>query len=245
VSKKRDVLGQLTSCLTPQLDRCAKAALRGDRDATAELLDHASLATYVLEQIASNDPDALKSLARRAERWPVLIGVHPEDVQSAQATVKSLELGLNAPLSPKIRKGKGWSKKTSANEFVLRYIKRMKGARHVHGSLKRQLGDVPPQYSEHLTAEILALPELSAATADRWFETMWSVILASYPGMHPKRQSALRLLGQYRAKHNEATKTKRTTEANIRDGIKTSLRNSFRRIIPTSSPNIARKRRGS
>ena len=79
--------------------------------------------------------------------------------------------------------------------------------------------------------QIIALPQASSETADQWFDASWNTLLEEFGG-RPETIQQLRSLGRHREKHTTTSPPgTKTSESNIRDGIKERLRTAFSEVL--------------
>ena len=87
--------------------------------------------------------------------------------------------------------------------------------------------------------EASSLPCFSEVTWLEWFESCWAILMQENDD-RPELNIDLRTLGMYRQGHTEltslqsASRRPRSPESNIRDGIKSRLKDAIKRLSRTS-----------
>lgn len=183
-------------------------AANGDKRALPILLELGFLMTHFLEMFAKCQPEKLRPYAHHALSWPMFAG--PKSGKTNDVLLRQIELGHNLSI------GK-WNLRAPSTC----------AARIMWNWLGQNRSD-------------LKLPPFDRKTAKQWFDQGWAALLYATEGK-PEKDNFLRGIGKHRERHSENGKvpqqekfTPATGEANIRDGIKKQLWQSFKNFIPKS-----------
>ncbi len=178
----------------------------GDERALQVLLELGFLLTHFLEVFARRQPEKLRPYARKELAWPMFTG--PKRGKTNETLLRNIELARD------IKLGK-WNPEARTTSAAL----------------------VMWVWLCQNCAE-LKLPPFDRQTAKQWFEKGWSAVLYATRGK-PEKDEFLRQTGEHRKRHSEqigqqSHATAATREANIRDGIKWQLWQSFQNFVPKS-----------
>jgi hypothetical protein len=180
----------------------ARLAQWGNLTAATLLYNVATVATLHLQNVARKRPTLLKKFSTKADTWPTLIGTLNKKGKCRNSTFNqwlsdTLEIGRES-----LWRGK-WKASSPATQCALQMITWLFNNR-----------------------TLLKLPTLNKKTQLQWFSAGWAALCQACGG-HPETDEYLRKIGNHRATHNSGTNKAATTEANIRDGIKKQIRQSF------------------
>jgi len=236
-----------TNVLAPQIqkaiDELAARAAAGEADAAEPLYELAASATTHLCSIARRTPEFLRPIAGNWPVFPVLASPKDERTQTTKSLLK--RLGVASALGQQFSSKSRWSLENTAT----RYAAAMEYTIETNAALVNAQRTVSPRRLEKEVARFLhlychaavfpewveraaRLPEFNKLSAEKWFEVGWLALMEASNGQ-PEKIKALRVLGNYRAKHRSTAKPgSRTSESDIRDGIKTSLKRAMRTIAP-------------
>jgi hypothetical protein len=207
------------------------------------------LAVDSLGLIARKEPSLIRPIAETSVVWPAFISRHGDFRKANVELMEILNLGKDHFFRftfPKGKRGKRWSLKTPANVYAIKMIQglyvaqcacrsiyRERRNKKLNELLKRS-GFRQPKItflSARLAKQILNLDPPSGGTANQWFDAAWEVLLDRTRG-HPEKDEQLRKLGVHRKGHTTTAKPgSKTSESNIRDGIKERLREAFFEVI--------------
>jgi len=177
-------------------------AMRGDNLAAGVLVEYASVAVQVLEQIANQSPRVLQPLSRQHIRWPAFIGPKQFQLDRNRDLIEKLKLGDKSPFNHK------WNPKFPATFTAYSML---------YWLLENE--------------KVLELPPLSKKTKSDWFEIGWKGFFESLNG-HPEKYSYLRQTVEEHADKESARKQeKRNPETVIRTKMKDAVRQSFLSVI--------------
>jgi hypothetical protein len=236
-----------TSVLAPQIqkaiDELAFRAAAGEADAVEPLYELAASATNHLVNLAKRTPELLCPIATGWPVFPVLSSPKDEWTPKTKSLLESVGVasGLGQEYSPKSR----WSLENTATQYAAAMLNTI----HVNAALVNAQRTVSPERIEQEIARYphsylraaafpewvkraAGLPEFNKLTAGEWFEVGWLALMEKTNGQ-PENVKALRVLGNHRARHRSTAKPgSKTSESDIRDGIKTSLKRAMRTIAP-------------
>jgi len=195
----------------------------------------------------------IRSIAEESVVWPAFISQHGDFTKGNAELMEDLNLGKDHFFRftfPKGRRGKRWSFKTPANlhavEMIKGLIARQCACRAIERDrldkelkeIRKRNGFAEPMITfqtEDLTKQILDLPPLSTKTVNQWFDAAWRMVLEETEG-RPEKNAQLRAFGAHRkgktiAANLTANLGSKTSESNIRDGIKERLKKAFTEVV--------------
>jgi hypothetical protein len=184
-------------------------AENGDERAARTLFEVLSIGCSLLENLALHQMGILQSIARKKTTWPLLAGRKVFYKRRAEAMLARLELGTESAI------GGEWDLDKAVNQQSLMIY---------YWLLKNR--------------DMLALPELSEATQERWFAIAWHGILYATRG-RPEDDTVLRTLGESAGRKKPKfckNLGERTSRSNARSRIKERLWQSFRSFTRDSFP---------
>lgn len=166
-----------------------------DDDAAARYADFMTAAVDDFLSVCNASPSRFRALARSRECWPMMHNAHAEDRKAADRDLASLDLGAQSELN---FHGKTFSKKTPANQIVLklyRIISGMRGddglSRQVRLTLERfaAFDDWIAAYLKWEQETPTSLPPLERDTAAEWHRKTWPLFLFLFGeefDLHPR-----------------------------------------------------------
>jgi hypothetical protein len=173
-------------------------AMRGDNLAAGVLVEYASVAVEVLEQIANQRPRILQPMSRQQIRWPAFIGPKEFQLERNRELMEKLKLGDKSPFRHK------WNPKSPATFTAYSML---------YWLVENQ--------------STLGLPPISKKTISDWFEIGWKSLSESLNG-HPEKYIYLReKIEQHADKESARKQEKRNPETVIRAKMKDAVRQSF------------------
>jgi hypothetical protein len=186
------------------------------------LVNLAAEAALAIETLCSAFPEVFKTVARKRGTFPVNLSVLKEDNDRIQGWLETLELGSEHEL--KLKGRKTFSRRTFANDLLIRYMGQIK-ASAVQLSHLRIQNPVEFANLERSVAEKLTFhTPLSKATAKEWMKVIWKLLLADYPA--PERDKRLKQFGIHKARKTRIMLGKslpRSEGASVRAGIRDAL----------------------
>ena len=200
------------------LSRVFRAAECGDPAAVELLIGSAFYTTEALELIARKFPEHLKKHSRRHLKWPGFIGkkaILSGHLKPSRAGKKGGNQPLNAWLVERLELSKecplrsNWQPQSAATQtafFMLEWL--------------------------CINATPLRLPPLNSKNRDLWFEKGWGA-LSEATGGKPECDPYLRDIAENQGREKsmrQAIKTPKSIEGNIRDRLKSSLKQSFKTL---------------
>ncbi len=241
-----------TNALAPEIqkaiDELAARAAAGEADAVESFYELAASATTQLGNIARRTPEFLRPIAGNWPVFPVLASPKDKRTQTTKSLLK--RLGVASDLGQQFSSKSRWSLENTAT----RYAAAMEYTIETNAALVNAQRTVSPQRLEKEVARFpqlyskaaafpewveraARLPEFNKLSADKWFEVGWLALMEASNGQ-PEKIKALRVLGNYRAKHTSTAKPGSNTErSNIRDGIRERIGRAMLTIAPDSSPH--------
>lgn len=245
---KRDARAAIQQLASRILD---PSTTDGDRSSAAwslHSLTHLSVET--LAYIALKYPSVVRPIAETSVVWPAFISRHGDFAKSNDQLIERLNLGARHFFRftfPSGKRGKRWSMRTPANALAIEMLKNLFALQCTCRSLDRDRRDKrlqeiyrrsgfqPSETSflkRKLFYKILRLEPLSHDTVEEWFNVAWEVLLERTENGHPERHPKFRKLGVHREKHTSTAKLRsKTSESNVRDGIKQRLRTAFGEVV--------------
>jgi len=202
-----------------------------------------------LESYSGRNKGNLKAIASLAPVWPVMMARCSRRAKAAVEYLKRIELGTKAQISLSPKWGNSWRKGDrddgavathyargiriavhNARQFFQSYDKKLE----TNGPLSRAAWEKIPQWVK----DAGRLPPLTKASAPRWFEIGWQLLVEKHNG-HPEQDENLGKLGSFRKLHSkhigqQKTVTARTAASNIRDGVKNRIREALISLAPPS-----------
>ena len=184
-----------------------------------------------VEALSITFPDVFKAVASRKASFPVNIPALPEDRDKIiHWLTDTLQLGSEHEL--KLRGRKTFSRGTFANRLLLYYIGRIK-MRAIELLQFRidnlfQLEGVELLLEEELELHI----PLSKATAGKWMEVIWKLLLPDCPA--PEKHEQLKQFGAHKARRTRIALGKsspKSEAANLRAGIRDTLLKYLLRML--------------
>lgn len=239
LSARRDArvpAAELERRVREDLGTLSLQALGGDESALRSFFSIATSACSDWDMLTLNQWARATAIARMTGDWPVLHSFHPEITEKRARLFRQLPIGADLPLRLPHR-ARPWATGRGANAVVMVELQSMQITRAMQ----------PGDFETEAAVAIRALPPLSAASANRWFDAMWQHIMVTSANA-PERDKTLRNLGLSRAgKYDRVSgaakrgaapsaRTRRSSESNIRDGIKLALKKAFFRIVKSSLP---------
>lgn len=209
----------------------------------------AHLAVDSLGQIARKYPAVLRPIAEKSVVWPAFISAHGDFEKANRELIKRLNVGAHHFFRftfPSGKPGKRWSMRTPANAYAVEMLKALFVLQCTCRSLDRDRRDKqlqkvlrrngietsdPTFLTPKLFKQILTLKPICRATVQQWFDAAWKVVLDQTDG-HPEKDPQMRQLGVHRKEHTGTSKSgSKTSESNIRDGIKQRLQVAFSEVV--------------
>jgi hypothetical protein len=189
-----------------------------------------ALIDYLISLVEHFPSRVLRICAQDRSRWPCLVSLG--DLRSNSDlgdTLKGLQLGE--------KPGAGRPQPNELNQICAIMIETIRHNQAVVAELRRAERADPASFHAAYTVELFPkwalecsdLKPLSADSWKEWFEARWAAVLDATEG-RPEKDPRLKPLGVYRNKRKVVKygrPQKGTIEANIRDGIKTSLKRAF------------------
>ena len=202
---------------------------KNDQDALEAIADIAISATETLSDLSSRTPESVRPVARRRFFWPFLKAKKERFGDRQKHLVKEIELGAEAPPFSEAAVARVPTDNIPVRTMLM-LLCRLESYRHRNPAVERLVSAPLPKWKD----EAMRLEPFSADTWHDWFEVAWQAVKDDYDG-HPERDTALRKIGQHRADHSYKTgaqqkTTPQTREANIKDGIRESLRLATKRL---------------
>jgi hypothetical protein len=201
------------------------AGERGSKLATRGMLDVTTLYVSLLNKCPS---ELLEPIGQSEEVWPALIGPHRDQARANNDLLRRLSIGKKSFLRVPI-KGRSWTTRTPAIEIAKFFLEMVQLAR-------RQPSRIEPS-PDSLEERARALPEFTRKTARQWGSVVCDAFFEWIP--RPEKNKECRKLGEHRKNHSlpsgrdRAAKTPGATlEADVRDGIRESLKLAVCRIAP-------------
>ena len=200
------------------LGRVARASDCGDPEAIRLLIGTAFYATEALELITRRNPERLRPHSRKHLKWPAFIGKkailsgHQKPSRAGKKggnqplnswLVERLELSKECPLQH------NWQPQSPATQTAF--------------FMFEWLG---------LNSASLGLPPLHSRTRDEWFEKGWEALLTATGGS-PEEDPFLRPIGENQGREKsrrQAIRTPRSIKGNIRDRLKSALKQTFQTL---------------
>lgn len=202
-----------------------------------------------LEKYSIRNMANLQKVATITSDWPVMLTRSSDRAKEAVDYLKRIKLGTKAQISLSPKWGTTWRRGGGTDGAVAtRCAKEIRdavgNARYFfqsHNKVLEAKGPLSRAAWEKMPEWIKAagkLPTLTKASAPKWFEIGWGLLMKKHNG-HPEKAEKLRGLGNFKKFHTELTgKQKkgasRTAESNIRDGIKQRIREALRSLAPPS-----------
>jgi hypothetical protein len=204
-----------------------------------------------LFELAKAKPSLLRPIAETSEAWPSFISPHQDYVKTGRELIERIGVGKKHFLRlnfPEGKRGKQWSIRTRVNLIAVQLIKKLAVLQCVYRSEERdrrdkklqqiykehRLKEPParePKHSRKLRTQIITLPPPSTETANQWFDAGWNFILEETNG-RPEWNPILHPLGAFRKQYvKTSSPAARTSDSNVRDGIKQRLRAAFSDIL--------------
>ncbi|MGA7904844.1 MAG: hypothetical protein WCA06_19615 [Terrimicrobiaceae bacterium] len=195
------------------------------------LVNLATEATMTVKALSITFPDVFKAVASRKASFPINIPALPEDRDEIiHWLTETLQLGSEHEL--KLRGRKTFSRRTFANKLLLYCISRIK-MRAIELLQFRIDNLFQLEGVELLLEEELELhTPLSKATAGKWMEVIWKLLLADYPA--PEKHERLKQFGAHKAKRTRIALRKsspKSEAANLRAGIRDALLKYLLRML--------------
>ena len=204
-----------------------------DRVEAAQLLVNlAAEAAMEVKALSVTFPDTFKVIASRKASFPINIPALPEDRDKIiHWLTETLQLSSKHEL--KLRGHKTFSRRTLANSLLFHYIGRikMRAIELLRFRIENLIGleGVEPLPEEKLERHT----PLSKATAGKWMELIWKLLLADYP--EPEKHERLKQFGAHKAKRTRNALGKaspKSEAANVRAGIRDALSKYLLRMLP-------------
>jgi hypothetical protein len=229
---------QLLESSLASINELYRRAKSGTDESTDYIFRLATYTTTLLARLAQNPSPLLLDYARRNAMWPFFYSPKAGFLEPYQADLDRLEIGKDCQLNvnPKSRwswQGEARLRAIRIHHFV-QYCKTMEQA-HKHDNPDVDVIEgVEPQMRELFKAARV-LPPLSKSNAKLWMDMVgWPFVMLMTKGQ-PEKDSALRKLGIHRARHTETSKSgSKTSESNIRDGIKKLITQALQNMATQS-----------
>jgi len=231
----------LATAILGELDARAQA---NQQEAAEQLLHLVTDFVVALDQLAHQNPELLRPLVKANLGWPCVLSAKRESVTDGLAIVKLLGVGEEADFGISAKKRWQVFGSTRANEVAVdivctikanqKWLAYRKGFIHERKNIPCHMEfPSPPKW----VLDCAALPPFSKASAVQWFEIGWQAILEATNGQ-PENDARLREIGKYRERHSiqqghQKSLTSHTADVNIRDGIRTRIRDALARIART------------
>ena len=222
-SRDSTQLLQNALCCLNELYRRAKA---GEDASTDYVFRVATQTTRLLLELAEDPSPTLLSIASCTPQWPFFYSPKPNFLDSFQSVLDRLKIGSACQLNVNPRSR--WSSSVQARQWAMKVFLFVHEVKAAAAGKIADGGAATIRWTE-LTKAAEKLPPLTKSTADLWIENVgWPMILKATDGK-PERHQQLRKLGLYRAKHTTTAKPgSKTSESNIRDGIKQAVTQALR-----------------
>lgn len=190
-----------------------------------------------LNNLAIKKPQLARELASSVSSWPFLIHGRPGELKSIPNKLRDLGVGTRTAIKSSIR-GRPSTHSTVLSQYYMGKIFQIRICERLATNFTGPWETEELDYPEDIRSEIGHMPVLSQKTREKWFSLIWKLIMHDYNG-HPERVPPdgsslhnLRSLGKHRGRHSvyegyQEKLTPATKEANIRDGIKNRLKQSF------------------
>jgi len=209
-----------------ELFRRAKAG----RDESADYIFRLAMRTTVLLYKLTDKPlPSLLDIAHSAPIWPVLYSPKASFLEPFNEALRRLEVGKHTQLNidPKSR----WSWQGEARQWAAAIHLFVSGSKTAAKAFETDFPGKTIPWADDLVKEALQLPPLTKDTAKEWMQKVgWPYVLKE-TGNQPEKHPQLRKLGIHRQGHTETAKPgSKTSESNIRDGIKKLIRQALQEM---------------
>jgi hypothetical protein len=232
------------------IDQLSFRAASGDVDAVERLYEVATQATNHLVNLAKRKPEFFRSFIGDCPVFPML--VCPKDEPNIvnkrhNARRKLLDrLGIASNLGKTFSNKSRWSLENVPTQYAaaMHYTVEINRAlllvqarpeeraafdeyRKSWPELFIEAEEIPPW-----VLECQKLPDFTKETWKEWFAVGWRALMHKMDG-HPERDTKLRTLGSHREGHHvTANKGSKTSDADVRDGIKKRLQQAMQALVP-------------
>jgi hypothetical protein len=214
-----------------ELFRRAKA---GNNESADFIFRLAMRTTLSLHDLIDNPLPSLLNIAHSVSIWPSFYSPKANFLEPYNEALRRLEVGKRTQLNTDPKSRWGWhgeARKWAAkiHFFVINF----------KTIVKAHETDFPgqpiPQIDE-IAKAALELPPLTKDTAKEWMQKVgWPYVLKE-TGNQPEKHPELRKLGMHRQSHTVTSKLgSKTSESNIRDGIKKRISQALLEMASQSS----------
>jgi hypothetical protein len=204
------------------------------RQGESEALEAYARATrhtvQTLDSLQKKWTEPLRKMARGQPNWPVL--GDPGNHQEIKQVLSALEVGRELPFSPEaIAQLKPKAHKKAVRRAMELAMRLEEWRTRAPASIYWYRRMIPPTRAESRAAQLAPFSEQSWPS---WFELAWEIVLEEN-GSNPERNPELRPRGLHREQHSvrqahQKSVTVRSSESNIRDGIRERLRKAMKLI---------------
>jgi hypothetical protein len=207
-------------------------ASRGDAKALEAFARIARAMVGTLNRLAKPRKMRLRRLASRCLNWPVLMGRNSMSSDDHKSVLKDLGVGTNLPFSSAAICGLKGKPHKRVLKLAMELACRLEDWRTREPDAIVWFHAIsPPTRAEQSAPQLRAF---SKTTWPAWFGAAWEIVLEENSG-HPEVNSELRPIGLYREKHSlleaqQKRSTRKTSESNIKDGIKEKLKQGFEQM---------------
>jgi len=247
--------GELTYMKVLEPLGLAAAARSGDEYAVGELLLFASQATKCLEELANEQPDLIKPLARRRAWWPVMCAppnTKPNGLKNIASFLAKIELGAETSrkaASPKVDVWRSWAVPIVRFMDLIRRryehfredlnlppeeadVFALKLAAHYARKLNSDLpfGDV--RISVAWLKDCTSLPPYTKETSKIWARLASSLIDLNTAELDLKKTS----LGRNKAVEERAKTKYEENGGRYEQRLRETIHEKFSRVINTDAP---------
>jgi len=198
-----------------------------DADAANHIYELTTILTSALSQLEILAPQKFDDLIKNNPSWPINYSItsnlHQKDIEHYR------ERGLGS-LSP-VNLNAGYM--TPQSEYLRQIIETFINIWKSYNNREIPIGVTV--VNKNVIQKISALPRPSKSSLKEWQEAIWEALLLKTKGA-PESNSRLREIGGYRRNHSvyigqQDKATPKTSNSNIRDGIKKALFQKIKTLL--------------
>lgn len=208
-----------------------RRAKTGDEESTDYLFRLANRIPMLLMSVARTPSPLLLEMARSNPTWPFWYSPKANMLAEYADILRSLEVGRDCQLN--VSRKARWSWEGEARKWAFMIWQEVQSLKANVQGLQNDFPNVHIEWTE-LTKAAWNLPPLTKETVKLWMAAVgWPLVMVRTEG-HPEKHPQLRKLGRHREGHTATSaRGSKTSESNIRDGIKKLITQALRNMAST------------